>query len=68
MTDWTPREMELDLSFLPMGDYNIKIMRDGINAAKNAEDYKSETIKLSIPSKLKIKLAPGGGWAAIISQ
>ena len=43
MTDWTPRQLELDLSFLPAGDYTIDIFQDGINADKHAQDYKHLT-------------------------
>ena len=67
LTDWTSRDMELDLSFLPQGDYSIDIFQDGINADRYAGDYK--LLKKSVKSgdKMKIHLAPGGGWAAKIS-
>jgi alpha-glucosidase len=68
MTDWTPREFTLDFSFLDEGEYNIEIMQDGINADRNANDYKKNQAKITKESKLPIKLAPGGGWAAIIER
>ncbi len=68
MTDWTAREFEIDLSILPKGAYNMEIMRDGVNAHRYAEDYKKENLKVSKGSKVKIKMAPGGGWAAILSK
>ena len=40
MTDWTPRELELDLSFLGEGEYTAEIFEDGINADRNAQDYR----------------------------
>lgn len=67
MTDWTPRELELDFSFLPAGTYNVEIMQDGVNASKYAEDYKLVKTTVSANTKMKINLAPGGGWAAIIT-
>ena len=68
MTDWTPRELELDFSFLPEGNYTAEIMKDGVNADRYAQDYKKETISVTNTTKTKIKLAPGGGWAAIINN
>lgn len=38
---------------------------DGVNADRMARDYKLVRSQVS-KSKLKIKLAPGGGWAARI--
>ncbi|HEY4111073.1 glycoside hydrolase family 97 protein [Puia sp.] len=66
MTDWTPREMTIDCSFLPEGTYEAEIFRDGVNAGRDATDYKKETIRLKRGDKLSIRLAPGGGWVAHI--
>jgi len=46
--------------------HTIDIYKDGINADRIRNDYKKETKKVSARDKMKIKLAPGGGWAAII--
>lgn len=66
MTDWTSRELTVDFSFLEPGEYTIEIYKDGINADRYGSDYKQETKKVSAGDKMKIKLAPGGGWAARI--
>lgn len=66
MTDWTPREIEIDLSFLDAGLHQMKIIKDGANAGKDATDIKVENKTVSSTDKMKIKMAPGGGWAAII--
>lgn len=68
MTDWTPRKLTLDLSFLGDGSYTMELMRDGVNADRFAEDYKKETKTVNRNTKMEIELAPGGGWAAIISH
>ncbi len=68
MTDWTPRELTLDLSFLEPGSYQAEIFRDGINAGRNGNDYKKIVTTVTSPSTIKIKLAPGGGWAARFSR
>jgi alpha-glucosidase len=67
ITNWTPRDLELDLSFLPAGNYTIDIFQDGINADRYAEDYKHLKHKIISGDKIKIHMAPGGGWAAKIS-
>jgi alpha-glucosidase len=66
MTDWTPRDLEIDLSFLPQGSFNMEAYQDGVNADRYASDYKKGTSQVTAASKLKVHLAPGGGWAARI--
>lgn len=68
MTNWTPRDLTLDFSFLGKDDYQAIIFKDGINADRDGTDYKKEVIKISGGSKLSIHLAPGGGWAARIEK
>jgi len=66
MTDWTAREMEIDFSFLPEGEFTMTAYRDGVNADRFAGDYKMEKVSINRATKQKIKLAPGGGFAARI--
>jgi len=68
MSNWDPRDLTLDFSFLENGDYQAVVFKDGINADREAKDYKREVIKLSSSDKLNIHLAPGGGWAARIEK
>jgi alpha-glucosidase len=67
LTDWNKREMELDLSFLPAGEFMIEIFQDGINADRHAQDYKHLKSSVKSGDKMKLDLAPGGGWVARIS-
>lgn len=67
LTDWESRQMELDLSFLPAGDYSIDIFQDGINADNHAQDYKHIKNNIKSGDKMTVKMAPGGGWVARIS-
>jgi alpha-glucosidase len=67
ITNWNIRDMDLDLSFLPAGRYNIDVFQDGINADRYAGDYKHLKTKIKSGDKMKIHLAPGGGWAARIT-
>ncbi len=66
MTDWTPRDFEIDLSFLPEGNYQIEIWQDGVNADRHAADFKKVSQIISNKSKVNIHLTPGGGWVAIV--
>ncbi|MBG0858161.1 MAG: glycoside hydrolase family 97 protein [Bacteroidales bacterium] len=67
LTDWTRREMVADLSFLPSGEYELEIFQDGINADRHAQDYKHSRINARSGEKIKISLAPGGGWVARVT-
>lgn len=67
MAGWDGREMEIDLGFLPEGEYSMTVFRDGVNAHRIASDYKKVTMDVHSDRKMKIKMAPGGGWAAVIT-
>jgi alpha-glucosidase len=68
MTNWTPRQLSVDFSFLPEGTHSIEIFQDGINADRIGNDYKKVKIELKKTDILNIDLAPGGGWAAVIRK
>jgi alpha-glucosidase len=42
-------------------------LRDGVNASKDATDYKKENITLSAGQKLNVHLASGGGFVISIN-
>jgi alpha-glucosidase len=66
MTDWTARDLVVDLSFLGNGSFTMDAFQDGVNADRAAGEYKKTTNRVSKGDKLKVHLAPGGGWAARI--
>jgi alpha-glucosidase len=66
MSNWTARDITIDLSFLGQGKFEAEIFKDGMNADKDATDYKKEVKKVSAIDKLSIHLSGGGGWAARI--
>lgn len=67
VTNWTPRELEIDFTPLKLGgDRKMEIFTDGVNAHRNGNDYRKETIFLKNGGSLTVKLAPGGGFAAHI--
>jgi alpha-glucosidase len=64
MTNWDPRALTIDLSFLGEGSYRAILFEDGLNANKDATDYTKTVSTVSAKDKLTIKMASGGGWAA----
>lgn len=63
-TDWNPRDYELDFSFLPSAKkFKVTLLKDGMNAGKQAQDYVIETFEVNSGSKKLIHMAPGGGFA-----
>lgn len=64
LTNWTARSIQVDFSFLEDGvNYTATLLKDGINAEKQASDYSKETFTVNKGNKLDIKLASGGGFA-----
>ena len=64
MTNWDERDVQLDFSFLPEGmSYTAVLFKDGVNANRQAEDYRKETIRIDKDSRLTLHLASGGGFA-----
>ena len=68
MSDWDARDLEVDFSFLPEGNFTLDAYQDGVNADRNASDYNKTSTQVNRTTKLKIHLASGGGWAARIHQ
>ena len=68
MSYWTPHNLEIELSFLPEGNFTMDAYQDGVNADRNASDYKKITSTVNRATKVKLPLASGGGWVARIHQ
>ena len=76
MNNWQARDLTVDLSLLiKINETNNKleklngranIFADGINADREATDYKHTQRQINSDDKLQIHLAPGGGWTAIV--
>lgn len=67
LTNWTPRDFTLDLSFLGAGNFALDLFRDGPNADRAAVDYAREQRALPAGEALRVHLAPGGGFVAKIT-
>ena len=68
LTDWDARDMELDLSFIGNGNFKAEIFEDGINADRAARDYRHTETAVPADRKMKIHLAPGGGFIMKITR
>lgn len=66
ITDWTPRTLQAQLSFLGEGRYRMTVLEDGINADRVAHDFRVRTCEVTRNDTIDLPMAPGGGWAAII--
>ena len=67
ITDWNARELTLDLSFIGTAQ-TMEVFRDGVNADRAARDFKQEWKDFPADGKVTVKMAPGGGWAAVVRQ
>lgn len=66
MTDWNARTISLDFGFLGEGTYEVTLFQDGVNAGKQAADYRKEVFEVTRSSVRKIDLASGGGFALAV--
>lgn len=61
------RTFTLNMDFLKVGKtYDMISFEDGINAGRQAMDYRKKTSRVSSKDPLQIKLVKNGGWAAIL--
>ncbi len=68
MTDWTAREITIQLSFLPEGAFQLESWSDGPNAHKHGSDFSHQTKEVNRSSAITLKLAPGGGYAGVVRR
>ncbi len=69
LTGWDARNVTLDLSVLGLrGSKNAALYRDGVNATRNATDYKCEQLKVETGKPLQVHMAPGGGFVLKIAD
>ena len=63
MTNWTPRDLNIPLTFLGSGNFTAEVYEDGPNAATQPKQVNIRKVSITATSSLNIKLAPGGGAA-----
>ncbi len=64
ITNWTERDVNIDLSELVKGNYYVELYSDGKNAHRKGSDY--SMVILGQVQNLSVKMAPGGGFVAKI--
>lgn len=58
----------LNLSFLPDGKYEMSYYADGINAGRNAKDYKHGTCIVDNKDIISVELELDGGYVAVLRK
>ena len=66
ITNGTPRDLTLSLSFLASGNHKLTAFKDGVNADYQAMHYNKIEQSVTSGTSLNIHLAKNGGWAAVI--
>ncbi len=68
ITDWQERSFDIRFDFVGEGKYTMEYIEDGINAGTRAIDYKKKSRTITAGDMMKINLASGGGWVAILQK
>ena len=69
ITNDKQRELDVTLNILPEGKtMQMTSFVDGVNANRMAMDYRQEKTSVNKDTKLHIKMARNGGFAAVINQ
>ena len=67
LTNWDARDLKIDLGALGLkGDHDAVLFCDGVNATRNATDYRQESLKVQTKKPLQVHLAPGGGFVLVV--
>ncbi len=64
ITNWEGREVELPTGFLGGGEWRVEAFEDASDAGMNAEHYVRREFTHKAGGAIKVRLAPGGGFAA----
>ena len=66
MTNWTARDLTITFPMLTEGTHQAEVFADGVNADRDANDYVKTSHTVKKGDSVKVHLAPGGGWSAIV--
>jgi len=69
ITNKTPRDLKVSLDFLPSGkEYQMTLFTDGINAGRQAMDYRRNVTRVDARGELDVHMVRNGGVAAVIKE
>lgn len=69
ITNNTEREVVIKFDFLEKGKtYTMTYFEDGINANRQAMDYRKKTETVKAGDTITVKMARNGGWAAMLTK
>ena len=67
ITNWTPRELDVPLDFLPPGEeFSAHLYVDGSLEESQPNAVRKEQLAVSAAAPLTVSLAPGGGFVAVL--
>ncbi|MBP5505085.1 MAG: glycoside hydrolase family 97 protein [Bacteroidales bacterium] len=64
MNNWNERDITFNLPFETTDGASATLFRDGVNAHRNGQDYRKESIGVK-DNKVTVHLAPGGGCVLV---
>lgn len=69
-TNESARTLDISLSFLPKGEYDLLLVQDGKEAhyLNNRESYQAENREVKASDRIKVQLAPGGGACLLLRK
>ena len=69
LNNWDKRELKIDMAFLEKDkQYKAVVYKDGVNAHKQAADYKVDHLEVNSESVLPMDCASGGGFVIKIVE
>ncbi|MBO7655833.1 MAG: glycoside hydrolase family 97 C-terminal domain-containing protein, partial [Kiritimatiellae bacterium] len=66
--NWDKQDVKLDTAFLKGGTWQAEIFEDGVNADRDATDYRQRTSVIDAGATITVRLMPGGGWTARLTR
>ncbi|WP_026475697.1 glycoside hydrolase family 97 protein [Alkaliflexus imshenetskii] len=68
LNNWDERTVEVDLSRFLNGAYSAKMIKDGVNANRQAEDYLVERFDVDSHDRINIVMKMGGGFVLVLTK
>jgi alpha-glucosidase len=68
MNNSTAKTVELDMSFLPAGSYNMESWSDTKKSDNEPKDLKKAVVSVKSPGKYKVTMSKNGGFVALIAR